>query len=153
MRMQALNNLIVALLCVFSVGEAHAQVPNRYEDRAAEVKVQPWLDGIQLRIRQQPEFKKLVQHVGNRIVHCTFKLGSKGDLADLKIAGGRSDSGTNDQAFLKLIQKAAPFGRPPNDLPYKMRTLISFTHDLDNQYPGNPSVCLVRLGWGPRRFI
>lgn len=84
---------------------------------------------------------------------CTFKLGQNGVLMDLKVAGGSSDSLPSDRAFLKLVQKAGPSCPPPNDLPYKLRTLISFTDDPKNLNSDNPSVCLVRPGWGPRRFI
>ncbi|MBI2809554.1 MAG: energy transducer TonB [Candidatus Melainabacteria bacterium] len=148
------TNLLLLVVFMFLAEPVNGMPPNYWEKEGGpRDQLKPWFRDVQQQIRKQPEFEKLTNGIGDKLVCCTFQLKKNGDIANLRTSC-RSGSTRLDQDLSELVRKTAPFKQPPNTLPYEKGVVIRFLDSANKANKAdNPIVSLEPFkGWGPGRW-
>jgi len=107
------------VLCLILNCPAYAGFPQSIEMNKVR-ELQPWVSTLDKKIKQAPEYEltkeELRQDLGDKSIVCKMIVRSQGDIESLIVTKSCGLKHA-DKLALKLIQAAAPFAYPPNDLP------------------------------------
>src|SRR5208283_839835 len=92
-------------------------------------KFKPWFDDCHARIAREMD-KNPKSDLLKGGLACTFLLEADGNISDLFIYQSARSKEIDDNA-LNVINQAAPFEKPPEELLHKRRVLVIFTRGND----------------------
>lgn len=113
-------------------------------------QLQPWFSEIRQKLRKEPDFFTLTSKLENRQeIFCTFELGKKCDLKNLKVVSS-SQGKLQSQIALRLLQKIDSLKKPPNNLPFKEPIAVVFLPYGNKQ--SNPDIFLWSARWSHHTY-
>ncbi len=111
--------VLLSLSAIFSLDPALSFGPNYYFSPSEQKEIQPWLDKIKTKLKENPKYSELIRRLDMQKLVFQFGIGTKGELLNLTKVGGYIDDGI-EKLGREILYSISPLSGPPNKLPLRV---------------------------------
>ena len=111
--------VLLSLSAIFSFDTALSFGPNYYVPPREQKEIQPWLDKITTKVKENPKYSELIRKLDIEKLVFTFGIGTKGEVINVTKIGGASIDNNVEKFGRDLLYSISPLPAPPNKLPLR----------------------------------